>query len=139
MLQDKGVGLTIARGGEPIFDLVLCLGITLERDVMKRGGRHFRSEEFSILGLLELEEGCRAAVADPEEAMTIGSHRTEQLVRLAPRGNQRNAEQILVKSSCSLKIPGDVSGVVEPARNFELNVHYALSIGLLRRPARLCA
>jgi hypothetical protein len=42
---------------------------------MKRGGRHFRSEEFLILGLLELEEGQRAAVADSEETMTIGSYR----------------------------------------------------------------
>src|ERR1700730_15728919 len=62
MLKDKGAGLTIARGREPLFDLVLRLGIALERDVMKRGGRHFRSEEFLILWLLELEktpERCR--------------------------------------------------------------------------------
>ena len=92
VLKSKAVGLSIARGCESLLDLVLGLGIAFERDVMKRGGRHFRSEEFLILGLLELEKGQGAAVADPEETMTIGSYRAEELVRLAPSGNQRKAQ-----------------------------------------------
>ena len=87
MFKDKAVGLSIARGCEPLLDLVLGFGIAFERDVMKRGGRHFRPEQFLILGLLELEEGQRTAIADPEETMTIGPHRAEELVRLAPSGN----------------------------------------------------
>ena len=57
MIEDEAVGLSIACGREPLLDLLLGLGIAFERDVMKRGGRHFRSEEFLILWLLELEEG----------------------------------------------------------------------------------
>src|SRR5436190_415503 len=97
MLKDKAVGLSIACGRESLLDLVLGFGVAFERDVMKRGGRHFRPEEFLIFGLLELEEGQRAAVADSEETMTIGSDRSEELVRLAPSGNQRKSQQILVK------------------------------------------
>jgi len=67
MLEDKAVGLSIACGDEPLLDLVFCLGIAFERDVMKRGGRHLRPEEFLILGLLELEEGQRAASPIPKK------------------------------------------------------------------------
>jgi hypothetical protein len=81
MFKDKAVGLSIARGCEPLLDLVLGLGIAFERDVMKRGGRHFWPEEFLILGLLELKEGQRAAVADSEETMTIGSDCSEEPTR----------------------------------------------------------
>src|SRR6266849_3128774 len=97
MLKDKAVGLSIARGREPLLDLVLGLGIAFERDVMKRGGWHLRTEELLILGLLELEEGQRTAIADPEETVTIGPLRAEELVRLAPSGNQRKAQKIFVK------------------------------------------
>jgi hypothetical protein len=78
-----------------------------------------------------LEEGQRAAVADSKETMTIGSHGAEELVRLAPSGNQRKAQQILVKSSRRLEILADVSGVMEPTRDFALNAHCPLSVGLL--------
>ena len=57
MLKDKAVGLSIARGREPLLDLVLRLGTAFEGDVMKRRGRHSRTEEFLILRFLELEEG----------------------------------------------------------------------------------
>ena len=97
MLKNKAVGRSIACGRKPLLDLLLGLGIAFERNVMKRGGRHFRPEEFLILGLLELEEGQCTAVADPEETMTIGPHRAEELVRLAPSGNQRKAQKIFVK------------------------------------------
>ena len=97
MLKDKAVRLPIACSCEPLHDLVLGHGIAFERDMMKRGGRHLRSEEFLILGLLKLEEGQRTTVADSEETMTIGSYRSEELVGLAPSGNQRKAQQILVK------------------------------------------
>jgi hypothetical protein len=102
---------------------------------MKRGGGHLRTEEFLILGFFELEEGQRAAVADPEETMTIASHRAEELVRLAPSGNQRKAQQILVKSSCRLEILADVSGVMEPAWDFALNAQLS---SLSRTAAKAC-
>ncbi len=95
---------------------------------MKRGGRHFRSEEFLILGLLELKEGQRAAVADPEETMTIGSYRSEELVRLTPSGNQRKDQQILVKQSGRLEISRDVSGVMKPAWEFALIARFPVSV-----------
>jgi hypothetical protein len=53
--------------------------------------------------------------------MTIAARRAEELVRLAPSGNPRKAQTILVKSSCRLEILTDVSGVMEPARDFVLN------------------
>ena len=46
---------------------------------MKRGGGHLRTEECLVLGFFELEEGQRAAVADPEKTMTRGSHGAEAL------------------------------------------------------------
>ena len=135
MLEDKAVGLLVACGCEPLLDLVLCLGIAFERDVMKRGGGQLRTEEYLILGFFKLEEGQRAAVADPEETMTIGSHRAEELVRLAPSGNQRKAQQVLLKSSCRLEVLAYISGVMEPAWDFAVNAHCPLSVRLLRRPS----
>jgi len=60
--------------------------------------------------------------------MTIGSDGSKELIGLAPRGNQGKTQQILVKASGRLEIPGDVGGVMEPAWKSVLIAHCPLSI-----------
>ncbi len=61
----------------------------------------------------ELEERQRATVADAEEAMAIDAQRTEQFILLAPRRQQREAQNILIEMTGRLHVLGDIGIVMQ--------------------------
>src|SRR5579862_4852546 len=115
VLEHEMSGLLVSGLLEPLLDALLGLGVDVERDVMERRERHLGAELLLVLRLLELEEGGRAAVAEPEEAVAIGAHRAEQLVGLAPGRDQRQADHVLIEFARRLHILGDVGGVMQAA------------------------
>src|SRR6185503_14764163 len=77
-----------------------------------------------LVGLVgELEERQRAAVAQPEEQMTISALGAEQHVRLAPGGHQRQADDVLVELAGRLQILRNICRVMQTRRQFAGSSH----------------
>jgi hypothetical protein len=102
--------------------------------MVERRFRYLRPEQFLVFRIGELEEGQRAAVAQAEEAMAVGALGAEQFVDLTPGRDQGQPNHFLVEFACRLQVLGDVSGVVQPLRQFVRHVISSLSVtGVLSR------
>src|SRR5690606_3855310 len=106
------------RGGDAgllhaLLDAGQGFRIDVQRDVMERRWRHLRCEQLLVLLVGELEEGQRAAVTQPEEAVAVGALLAEQLVLLAPGGNQRQADDVFVEMPRGLQVLRRVGRVVQ--------------------------
>ena len=98
---------------EPPLELGLALGVDLHGDVAERRRRQLRVEQLIVVLVGELEERQGTAVGEPEERVAVDPLGAEQLVRLRPRGQQREAEDVLVERPRRGLILGDVGRVVE--------------------------
>jgi hypothetical protein len=114
VLEHVGVGRDDPGLGDPRRDRVLRRLVDVERDVVERGLGHRRAELLLIAVVHELKERERAAVLELEEAVAVGADLAEQLVRLAPGRDQRQADDVLVERARLLEILGHVRRVVQP-------------------------
>src|SRR5690606_20825675 len=108
---------------QPLLDAGLGLGIDVQCDVVEGRGGNRRGELGLVLLVGELEEGQRAAVTDAEEAVAVGALLAEQLVLLAPRGHQRQADDVLVEMAGGLEGLRGGGGVVQTRRQRRRDGH----------------
>ena len=73
----------------------------------------------AIGGIGELEERQRAAVGEAEEGVAVGAPLAAQVLDLAPRGDEREAEDVLVEVAGALLIGDDPRVVVHPGRQVD--------------------
>ena len=118
VLEHEGLRLLVAGVLEPLLDALLRFRIDIERDVVERRERHLGAELLLVARFRKLEERQRAAVAETEETMRIGALGTEQHVLLAPGGEQRQADDLLVEFSGCLEVLRYVGGMVQARGQF---------------------
>src|SRR6185295_12747692 len=111
---------------EALLDTRLRFLVHVERDVVERRERHLRAELLLVTLFRELEESQRAAIAEAEEAMRVGALGTEQHVPLAPGGEQRQADDLLVEFPGRLEILRHVGRVVQARGQFCSSHDYLL-------------
>src|SRR5690606_31576408 len=68
-----------------------------------------------IVGIGELEEGQRPAIADAEEAMAVGAVLSEQEIGFAPGRGQRQADDVLVEVARGLEVLRHVGRMMQTA------------------------
>jgi hypothetical protein len=91
--------------------------------MVKRRRRHLWAELLLVPGICELEESQSATVTDLKEAMTLSAYCTKQLVGLAPRRNQREAEKLLIKTSGYFEILSDVGIMMQSVGDISMFAH----------------
>src|SRR6478609_7937568 len=123
MLQYVELRRGVAGVVETLLDASLSLGIDIQRDVMEGRGGNRRREQFLVFLVGELEEGQRTAVGQAEEAMAVHALLAEQFVLLAPGGDQRQADDVLVEVPGGFQILGGVGRVMQPGWKFCGNGH----------------
>ena len=112
VLQNVVLGLLEAVILEPLFHLGLQLRVDVQRNVVKRRARHFRTELSGVIRVGELEEGQCSAVFDAEEAMAIDTHLAEEFVGFAPSRDQRHPNDVFVKMARRFHVTRHVGGMV---------------------------
>src|SRR5688572_25074122 len=112
VLEHEELRLLVAGVLETLLDARLRFLVHVERDVMEGREWHLRAELLLVTRIRELEEGQGAAVAESEETMRVGAFSAEQQVFLAPGGEQRQADDLLVELPGRLEIARHVCRVV---------------------------
>src|SRR6478735_3338710 len=114
MLQYVELRFRVTGFLQALLDAGLGLGVDIQRDVMEGRSRDGRREQSLVFLVGKLEEGQRAAVGQAEEAMAVHAFLAEQFVLLAPGGDQRQADDVLVEVPGGFQILGGVGRVMQP-------------------------
>src|SRR5262249_34490295 len=136
VLQDKGVGILVTGGFDALLNRLLCRFIDLERDVMKGRLWNGRTELLLIRSIGELEERESSAITETEEAVTVGTHLSEEFVGFAPGRHEWQSNDLLVELAGLLHVLGRVGCVMKTAGQVRCFRHPANSPISGRTPAR---
>src|SRR5262249_41712479 len=119
-----------------LLNRLLCRFIDLERDVMKGRLWNGRTELLLIRSIGELEERESSAITETEEAVTVGTHLSEEFVGFAPGRHEWQSNDLLVELAGLLHVLGRVGCVMKTAGQVRCFRHPANSPISGRTPAR---
>jgi hypothetical protein len=78
-----------------------------------------------IVSIGELEERQGSAITETEEAVTVRTHLSEQLVGFAPGRHERQSYHVFVEFTGLLHVVGCISRVMQAARQIRGSWHPA--------------